>query len=323
MKVAALTLLIALSSAPAVAAPPLPADSTYIRADDYRVAAIAYRIGLAGAAYCPDRAPLTGLLLHYLAEYEAPGRATMVDAYGMDRGPGILAVIGGSPAARAGLAAGDVILTFDGKPLPAPDRLGAAAGSGAAREAIEAVEGQIEDRLRQGPVPLRILRDGAEHDLILDSVAACPARARLARSGQTNAFANGRYVILTTAILAFARTDDELATILSHELAHNILGHPARLRAAGVPRGLLRGFGKNASRVRETEVEADRLGLRLAWAAGYDVSAAIPFWRRYYEKYDAPLQLFRTHPSLDAREALAAQVIAELQAESDQGAQRP
>lgn len=323
MKVAALAVLIALTSASAAAAPPLPADSTYIRADDYRVAAIAYRIGLAGAAYCPERAPLTGLLLHHLADYDAPGRATMIDAYGMDRGPGVLAVVGGSPAARAGLAAGDVILSFDGKPLPAPDRIGASAGSSAARQAIEAVEAQIEDRLRRGPVPLRILRDGAERDLTLDSVSGCPARARLARSGQTNAFANGRYVILTTAILAFARNDDELAAILSHELAHNILGHPARLRAAGVPRGLLRGFGKNASRVRETEEEADRLGLRLAWAAGYDVEAAIPFWRRYYEKYDAPLQLFRTHPSLAAREAIAAQVIAELRAESDQGAQRP
>jgi len=48
-------------------------------------------------------------------------------------------------------------------------------------------------------------------------------------------------------------------------------------------------------------------------ASGYDAGAAIPFWRRYYARFDGP-QLFRTHPSLEARERIIAETIAELSA---------
>jgi predicted Zn-dependent protease len=154
--------------------------------------------------------------------------------------------------------------------------------------------------------------------MTLTSVAGCPARVRLARSSQNNAFAARGYVILTTAALDFTANDDELAVIIGHELAHVALRHTERLDAQRVPRGLLRGFGKNAERVRATEEEADRLGLRLAWAAGYDPAAAVPFWRRYYAKFESP-QLFRTHPGLRARERLIADTIALL----EPGAKRP
>jgi predicted Zn-dependent protease len=119
-------------------------------------------------------------------------------------------------------------------------------------------------------------------------------------------------------LLAFARSDDELAIIIAHEMAHNILNHPDRLIAQGVPRGLLRGIGRNAEKVWATEAEADRLSIRLVAASGYNVSAAIPFWRRYYAQFDEP-QIFRTHPSLGARERIIAQTIAEL----NLGAERP
>ena len=156
----------------------------------------------------------------------------------------------------------------------------------------------------------------------LEPERGCPARIRLARSAQTNAFASGRMVIVTTALLRFVENDDELAVAIGHELAHNILRHPQVLNAQKVPSGILRGFGKNASRVRATEEEADRLGLKLMWAAGFDVDAAIPFWRRYYARFDRTPQLFRTHPGLKARERLITQTLAELRS-SDLRAQRP
>jgi hypothetical protein len=48
-------------------------------------------------------------------------------------------------------------------------------------------------------------------------------------------------------------------------------------------------------------------------AAGYDLEAVIPFWRRYLLKYDGP-QLFRSHPSLDARTRMATEEIAAIRA---------
>ena len=64
---------------------------------------------------------------------------------------------------------------------------------------------------------------------------------------------------MTTAMLDFLRSDDELA-VFSARNVDNILRHPALLDEQGVPkRGLFRAFGKNAAGWR-TEAEADRFG---------------------------------------------------------------
>lgn len=284
------------------------AAGSFIRSEDHRVAAVTHRLAHAGASLCSQRYPLTGLLFHHLPEYELSDQRQVIALYRLDRGPGVLTVLDNSPAAEAGLVAGDTILAINGRPLPSPpDRR-----NKGWREAVHASEAAIEEELRLGPVKLLVLRDGRELETTLGSVPACPARVRLARSSQVNAFASGRNVVITTGLLGFIGNDDELAVAIAHELAHNILGHPERLRAQRVPRGLLRGIGKNAARVRATEEEADRLAVRLLWMGGYDVGAAIPFWRRFYARYDTMPQLFRTHPGLKARERLINEAIAEL-----------
>ena len=116
-------------------------------------------------------------------------------------------------------------------------------------------------------------------------------------------------------MLAFLRNDDELAIVLGHELAHQILGHPPMRDADG----LLAAFGINAGEIWRREAEADRLGLRLAAAAGYDLSAAIPFWRRYLRKYDWYPQLFRSHPSLKAREKIVREALEQIAREKETG----
>lgn len=302
-------------SGPAAGAP-LSAPESFLRAEDHRVAAIGYRLALAGKQHCPALLPLTGLFLHYLPQYDAANRGEAARLYGIDRGPGVLSVVADSPAARAGLAAGDVLLSLNGVALPSGTEMAQAGDAKASRKSIEQVESRLEEQLRMGRVRLRVLRNGRETDVALDSVLGCPVRSRLARSRQANAFADGRTVIITTRLLNFMQNDHELAVALSHEAAHNILGHPARLEEEGVPRGFLANFGKNAKRVRATEAEADRLGVKLLWSAGYDVSAAIPFWRRLYRTFDpVPTpKFFSRHPSLAARERIVRETVAELSA---------
>jgi predicted Zn-dependent protease len=169
------------------------------------------------------------------------------------------------------------------------------------RKGIAATDSLIEDQLRRGSAALRLLREGREATLTLAADMACPARARLARSTQKNAFADGRYVIMTTAMLPFFHSDDEAAVAMAHELAHNILGHPQRLKQQGVATGFFRHFGKNASRIRATEVEADRLSIRLLAAAGYDLTAVIPFWTRLERGFGGRFQINTTHPGVRAR----------------------
>lgn len=297
--------------APAAAIPDAAAASTTLRQDDLRVALVAYRLALAGASSCPQRHPLTGLLFHHLAEYEPRDRPLMIARHGLDRGPGILTVLAGTPASRAGLVAGDVLLAVNGRPLPTGASVAAEPKREKWRRLADEAEAELETALRSGPADLKVLREGREIALRLGSVPACLGRVRLARSTQVNAFATGRSVVMTLAMLRFLRSDDELAVVLGHELSHNIFGHPAMRSEEGI----LRGLGIKASAAWKREEAADRFGLRLMAAAGYDLDAAIPFWKRYLGKYDWFPQLFRSHPSLGARERIATEEIAAIRRE--------
>lgn len=299
------------SAQPLPAAAAEAAPSTTLRQDDLRVGLVAYRLALAGAPGCAERYPLTGLLFHHLAEYEPRDRPLMIARYGLDRGPGVLTVMAGTPAARAGLVAGDVLLAVDGRPLPTGASTAAEPKREKWRRLADESEDELEAALRRGPVDLRALREGREVSLRLGSIPACLGRVRLARSTQVNAFATGRTVVMTLAMLDFLRGDDELAVVLGHELAHNIFHHPATRGEDGV----LASIGIKPSAMWKREETADRFGLRLMAAAGYDLDAAIPFWRRYLGKYDWFPQIFRSHPSLGAREKIAAEEIAAIRRE--------
>jgi hypothetical protein len=301
-------------------------NGSSLRPEDYRVGAVTYRLATRGSGFCSAAHPLSGLMLHHLADYSKANQAEADRSFGLGRGPGVLAVIEGGPAAEAGIRAGDVLLSVNGRRFLSPQVAAAERDGKKRRRLVEAGETVLEEQLRLGPAAITLWRAGESIEARLRPRAGCPARGRLARSRQANAFADGRYAIMTTKMLEFMQSDDELAVAMAHELAHNILGHPGELEAKGVPYGFFRGLGKNAARVLRTEQEADRLGVKLLWAAGYDVSAAVPFWRRLHAKYDplpAP-KAFRTHPSLAARERLINETIAELRASGSQpGPKRP
>ncbi|MFN3946371.1 MAG: M48 family metalloprotease [Allosphingosinicella sp.] len=293
--------LLLFAAPPALAA---PQGGSHLRPDDHRVAEVAWRLAVRGAPFCPAPHPLTGLLLHHLPEYAPADRPAFVREHRLDRGPGILSVVADSPAAAAGLRAGDVLLAVNGAAFPSPAAMAAERDRRRWRPMVEASEAQLEAALQAGPARLTVLRGGESFETTLAPRPGCPMRIRLARSPQNNAFADGRYVVMTSALLAFLESDDELAAVLAHELAHNVLGHRQRLADQRVPRGLLRGFGRNGARVRATELEADRLSASLLWAAGYDLDAAPRLWRRYHASFGGGDPLFRTHPGLGTRERL-------------------
>ncbi|MCI4665338.1 MAG: M48 family metalloprotease [Neomegalonema sp.] len=79
-------------------------------------------------------------------------------------------------------------------------------------------------------------------------------------------------IAITTGLLALLLDEAELAWVLAHEIAHVELGHPKKLASITRPTALseIRRFA--ASR-RRSEMAADRRGIELLRAAGYDVSA--------------------------------------------------
>ena len=307
---AGVIMLLAVASASAIVQPDIAATS--LRPEDLRVARIAYHIGIGARRFCPDAYPVTGLVLHHLADYDGVAKRLQTERYSLDRGPGVLATVENSPAGRSGLVAGDVLLSVNDKAFPDPRAMTVKQRRGQWRKDIDASEALLENELRSGPVRLRILRDTVERQIKLEPRPGCAVRVRLARSSQANAFSDGVHVAVTTKILDFVESDDELAVVIGHELAHNLLGHKALLDAQGVPGGLLAGIGKNASRIRATEEAADRVGLRLAWAGGYDVGVATAFWHRFYARFGSGLQIFRTHPGMKERERLVSEAVSDL-----------
>ncbi|NJC34095.1 hypothetical protein GGR88_001569 [Sphingomonas jejuensis] len=276
---------------------------------DRRVAAIGYRLQTAGVKLCSDRDMVTGLLIHGLAQYAPADRPQMVERFPAAAAFAVLAVVPGSTAEAAGLAAGDPLFSVDGAPFVAGD-----AGP-ASFAPVAAAEQQIAAALADGTATLESMAGDERRTVSLRGVPGCRTRFQVRIGDRLNAGANGHYVTVTTGLVAFAANDDELALILAHELSHNILRHRERLDAQGVARGMLSAFGSNPGRIRATEDEADRLALYLMARAGYDIGAAPAFWDRYVRRTGAGIFSDRTHSGRRARVAAAEEEIARIRAQ--------
>jgi predicted Zn-dependent protease len=127
-------------------------------------------------------------------------------------------------------------------------------------------------------------------------------------SGRVNAFSlPAGKVVVFTGLLQFVRDDDELATILGHEMAHALAHHASERLAInpGDVAGLV-GAGsvlQSLSYGRFQEMEADHIGVFLMTFAGYDPQAALTFWERMRQASSESIQLpeiLSDHPT-DAR----------------------
>ena len=118
-----------------------------------------------------------------------------------------------------------------------------------------------------------------------------------------NAFcmAGGKMAVYTGLITQLKITDDELAQVMGHEIAHALSAHTAErmsvamasdLAVMGVAMtqnnsNLAMSAGAVAAAVavklpnsRKAESEADRIGIELAAKAGYDPQAAVTLWEK-------------------------------------------
>jgi Zn-dependent protease with chaperone function len=246
-----------------------------------RIAAVSYRLQTRAAALCEDLSPMASF-------YIKDADSIVVDA-----------VVPDGPAARAGLRAGDRLQTINGAPAPA---IG--------------VSDLIDKALDSGQIDIVV----ADHRQIRIGVdRGCGYPVTLDKGRALDAFADGKAVALTAALVAFTRDDDELALVIGHELAHNILHHKALLDAAHARRGLFASFGKSADAVRKTERAADIFALYMMARAGYDIDKAPVFWARFGAKTGAGVFSDATHLRTGARVTLATTVISDIHTQQARG----
>lgn len=171
---------------------------------------------------------------------------------------------------------------------------------------------------------------------------ACSFSFALADQDVLNAWADGKGVYITPKMVSFASTDEELANVLSHEYAHNILQHPqstGQNAAAGAIGGLLldtlaksQGLdtGGQLSKLGADygqyhysiafEREADYVGMYVLTNAGYRVDGALDFWRRFTTQDPNGLYGSRSHPSNPERTVAMQNTINEINSKKAAGA---
>ena len=145
-------------------------------------------------------------------------------------------------------------------------------------------------------------------------------------SGDVNAWCmpGGKMAVYTGLIEKLKVTDDELAAVMGHEIAHALREHGRERASQAAAQGIalsvggaLLGLGDSSVQLaqiitdvtinlpnsREHEIEADRIGVELAARAGYDPRAAVTLWQKMGQVGGAaPPQFLSTHPSPQNRQ---------------------
>lgn len=109
------------------------------------------------------------------------------------------------------------------------------------------------------------------------------------REDQANAFClPGGKIVVLTGLLDIVKSDDQLAAVIAHEVAHALAHHTSEriARERSVGRGLL-----SLSYNRQQETEADHIGLFLMTFAGYDPNEAVQFWEEMQSAHGGQLRL--------------------------------
>ncbi|MFO8154054.1 M48 family metallopeptidase [Thioalkalivibrio sp.] len=138
------------------------------------------------------------------------------------------------------------------------------------------------------------------------------------------AMAGGKMAIYTGIIDQLELTDDELAQIIGHEIAHALSAHTAEKMSVALASNLalvtyaVTGDRSGAALTgaslaalvavrlpnsRQMEAESDRIGIELAARAGYRPEAAASLWGKMAEKAGASQPVFlSTHPAPASRQ---------------------
>lgn len=145
------------------------------------------------------------------------------------------------------------------------------------------------------------------------------------KSNELNAFCagEGKIVFYTGIVDRLKLSDDEIAAIMGHEMAHALREHSRE----SISRGMLQqagvallvnagGLGEGGAQIammlgelgvglpnsRAQENEADLIGLELMTRAGYNPNAAVSLWQKMSAESKGEMpQILSTHPNSDKR----------------------
>jgi beta-barrel assembly-enhancing protease len=170
--------------------------------------------------------------------------------------------------------------------------------------------------------------DRIGQNLVKHSDAKVPFHIKVVDTDEVNAFAfPGGFFYVNKGLLLAAGNEAELAGVMAHEISHVAARHATAriskeqyLQLFSLPAVFVGGYwaqqgiqsalglGLNLEVMgitRESEKEADQLGIQYLWNAGYDPNAFVSFFEKLQQdEKTKPGRLaswFRTHPSTEDR----------------------
>ncbi len=183
-------------------------------------------------------------------------------------------------------------------------------------------------RLMEDPVVSEYI-DRIGQNIVKHSDAKIVFHIRVVDTDEVNAFAfPGGFFYINKGLILAADNEAELAGVMAHEISHVVARHatermskgqylqlatlPAifigggQLAQMGIQNAL--GLGLNLQLLgitRESEREADQLGIQYLWNSGYDPNSFVSFFEKLQDQEKSkPGKLagfFRTHPSTEDR----------------------
>lgn len=266
---------------PEISAPDLAAETSrqetdalrQIESDAFTLLNVGWPVLTANAELCPKVRPAIGVKTHTVKSYPKRLRSAAGRVLGADETPRIFQIADGSPAARAGLKLGDIVLDAEGE---------------AAR-----LEEDWEELLGDNVITVRRGKDTL--NLPVEAVSTCDYDLRLSGSTVINAYADGKNITVTAGMMEFVESDQELALIIGHELGHNTMGHIRKVIGNYI-------LSLGATRhTRPFESEADYVGLYYMVRAGYSPDGVEAFWQRLAKIAPKNISRAKTHPTFPDR----------------------
>ncbi len=275
--------------------------------DQYRLDRVGWPILKAGLQFCEDRkAKAVGIIYANKHDFEGEYQDIAISKFGLGDTLKIINVIETTPAAESGLQEGDILISVNNKNVPI--------GKNASKDFTKFLRIETEENYQ---ITFGVKRDGLNEIINVIPVGACDYPLIVSGDDIVNASADGNTIVVTQGMMSFATTDDELALVVGHELAHNSMRHidAKRLNAFG---GLLidilfavlgantqGAFSNMAAQAysQEFEAEADYVGLYINELADYEIQDAAYFWRRMGVKHPGSIDKSHatSHPSSPER----------------------
>ncbi len=182
-------------------------------------------------------------------------------------------------------------------------------------------------RLIEDPVIADYI-DRVGQNIVKHSDAKVPFHIKVVDTDEVNAFAfPGGYFYVNKGLILAAENESELAGVMAHEISHVAARHATErlskaqyLQFAAIPALFVGGYwtqmaiqnglglGINLELLgitRDSEREADQLGIQYLWNSGYDPNGFVTFFEKLQEQEKSkPGRLagfFRTHPYTETR----------------------